>query len=403
MRGLSRAVLRDSLYWLGPAVLGFIVLTYFFPETKLAELLRLLLLAAVVVFSVRHGWRGAAFSVLIVSIALGVEDHLGAAPHSPIWLQMFVAIAGAMALMFGVTVDQLRQRSDELLATREQERRFAEALVEAAARNVRVEEAERGRIAMDLHDSLGQGITALQTQIKLAELEAGESARVWTPGLRELVEGMRDGVREVLEALRPAALRELGLAKAVDLGAIRSGAERAGARFDVDVFGSATGLGEVDEAASVVAYRIVQEAVTNALRHGHAHRIRVRFRIGWWPEGPWSLVAVDDDGAGLSPGAREGRGIQGMRDRALLWAAGSASAGRVSGASPFALGYGLPRVDRLRSLLREAGAAFLQGRAARNPGSKAGSCRLGSLPVFRRLRMPTATNLNAGCVRRRAC
>jgi two-component system, NarL family, sensor histidine kinase FusK len=139
----SRHVVRDAVLWLGPAVVGFIALTQAFPGSQLAELLRLLLLAAVIVFAVRHGWRGAAFSVLIVSVALGIEDHLGGSPQSPIWLQMFVAIAGAMALMFGATVDQLRLRSQELAATREKELAAAKALAESAARNVRAEEEER--------------------------------------------------------------------------------------------------------------------------------------------------------------------------------------------------------------------------------------------------------------------
>lgn len=321
-RARSRALLLDALRWLGPAVLVFIVLTQALPGTKLAELLRLLLLAAVIVFAVRHGWRGAAFSVLVVSVALGVEDHLGGAPKSPIWLQMFVAISGAMALMFGVTVDQLRQRSDELAATREQERRAALALAEAAARNVRAEENERGRLAIELHDSLGQGITALQTQIKLAELDAGDAARAWTAGLREIAEGMRHGVREVLEALRPSALRELGLRKAIDLGGLRQMVERSGARFEFTVAGPSGGLEGIDDAAAVVAYRIVQESITNALRHGSASIIDVRLRIGWRLGEPWLLIAVEDDGVGLQGGIREGRGIQGMRDRALTLGGG---------------------------------------------------------------------------------
>ncbi len=313
----SRPVLRDAILWLGPVVLGFIALTQIFPGSKLAELLRLLLLAAVIVFAVRHGWRGAAFSVLVVSVAIGVEDHLGAAPQSPVLLQTFVAIAGAMALMFGATVDQLRQRSAELLATREQELQAAAALAEAAARNVRVEEAERGRIAMELHDSLGQGITALQTQIKLVELDAGDAAKAWTSGLREVVDGMRDGVRDVLEALRPSALRELGLVKSIDLGAMRQMVERAGVRFETKFLSPPGGLESIDDATAVAVYRIVQEAVTNALRHGRPKTIRLRIRFGFFNAAAWVIVAVDDDGVGMGSTARLGRGLQGMRDRAL--------------------------------------------------------------------------------------
>jgi signal transduction histidine kinase len=180
------------------------------------------------------------------------------------------------------------------------------------------------RLARELHDSLGQGITALQTQIKLFELDGGSAARQWAPGLRELVDGMRHGVREVLEALRPSALSELGLAKAIDSGGLRQMVERAGARFEFTVRGPDRALMSLDDAASAVAFRVVQEAATNALRHGHSAAIAVRLRAGWYRGEPWLLVAIDDDGSGLPPDFREGRGIQGMRDRALTLGGGLA-------------------------------------------------------------------------------
>jgi len=134
---------------------------------------------------------------------------------------------------------------------------------------------------MELHDSLGQGITALQTQIKLAELDAGDVAKAWTGGLREVVVGMRDGVRDVLEALRPSALRELGLEKSIDLGALRQMVERAGVRLEVQFLSPLGCIDSVDDATAVAVYRIVQKAVTNALRHGAPKLIRLRIRFGF--------------------------------------------------------------------------------------------------------------------------
>lgn len=318
-RARSRAVFADALRWLGPAALVFIALTQAFPGTKLAELLRLLLLAAVIVFAVRHGWRGAALSVLVVSVALAVEDHLGAAPQSPIWLQTFVAIAGAMALMFGVTVDQLRERGQELQWARAGEQRAREELAEAAGRMVRLQGEERRRLAADLHDEVGQNLTALQTYIKLAEPELTTvSQRAFVDELRHVGSDMRRALSEVLEGLHPAALSELGLARAVGDGVLRHRVEAAGLGFALHVRGEPGLYAALDDALRVSAYRIVQEAVNNAIRHAEANRITVHLRIGWRAGDVLLALRVHDDGCGLPLDAVLGNGRRGMRDRALM-------------------------------------------------------------------------------------
>lgn len=318
-RAKSGPLVSDALRWLAPAGLGFIVLTQAFPGTKLAELLRLLLLAAVIVFAVRHGWRGAAMSVLVVSIALAVEDHLGGAPESPIWLQTFVALAGAMALMFGVTVDQLRERGKELESARVGEQRAREELADAARRVVRAQEDERRRLAADLHDEVGQNLTALQTYLKLAEPElTSVPQRAFAQELRDVGSGMRRALREVLEGLHPAALSELGLVRALGDGALRHRVEGAGLGFVLHVRGPSALYAALDDAVRVSAYRIAQEAVNNALRHADAERIAVHLRVGWREGEVLLALRVCDDGRSLLLDAPAGNGRRGMRDRALM-------------------------------------------------------------------------------------
>lgn len=324
--GLHPALRRGSLPlltaspWLIAVALGFVGLTSALPQAQLVEILRLLLLA-VVVFSASHGWRGAALSLLIASVALAIEDHLHAATSpSVIWLQLFVAIMGALALMFGASLDHLRLALSDLSATQARERRVSQELVEAASRNARAAETERARVARDLHDSVGQGITALQTHLKLAELDAPPQGLPWLAGLRELIAGMRRALRESIEALRPAALSELGLVKAIDLGSIRQQAEAAGLTFSLSVHGERW-LSALDDAAAVAAYRIVQEAVNNVVRHSGATQVAIRLRLGWHRGEPWLLICVRDEGQGIAT-ARHGNGLTGMRDRVMTLGGG---------------------------------------------------------------------------------
>lgn len=318
LRRGSAKVLKQAALWVAPVAMGFVLLAHEIPNANLIELLRLLLLVAVVVFAARHGWRGAVISILAVSLVLAVEDHMASSTsQSIIWMQLFVAIAGAMALMFGSSLDHLRLALGELRQTHLREQAMARELGDAVGRSVRATEVERGRVAMELHDSVGQSITALQTQLKLVELDAPAQSASWISGLRSLVIDMRFALSGAIEALRPSALNELGLFKAMDRGSIRQQAERAGLRFSLDTR-DAGALTALDEAASVAAYRIVQEAVNNVVRHADATQVRVRLNLYWRHGEAWLVLAVEDDGKGLSPTAKPGNGLRNMRDRALM-------------------------------------------------------------------------------------
>lgn len=318
LRRGSAKVLKQAALWVAPVALGFVLLAHEIPNANLIEFLRLLLLVAVVVFAARHGWRGAVISILAVSLVLAAEDHMAqATSQSIIWMQLFVAIAGAMALMFGSSLDHLRMALDELHRTHAREQAMARELADAVGRNVRATEVERGRVAMELHDSVGQSITALQTQLKLVELDAPTQDLPWLGSLRGLVMDMRRAVSESIEALRPSALNELGLLKAIDRGSIRRHAESAGLAFSLQTR-SADGLTALDDAASAAAYRIVQEAVNNVVRHARATQVHVRLNLYWRRDKPWLVLAVEDDGVGVSLNARSGNGLRNMRDRALM-------------------------------------------------------------------------------------
>lgn len=318
LRQGSATVLKQATLWVAPVAVGFVLLSRELPSTNLIEFLRLLLLVAVVVFAARHGWRGAVISILAVSLVLAAEDHMAPATSpSIIWMQLFVAIAGAMALMFGSSLDHLRMTLDELHRTHAREQAMARELADAVGRSVRATEVERGRLAMELHDSVGQSITALQTQLKLVELDAPARGLPWLASLRGLAMDMRRALSDSIEALRPSALSELGLLKAIDRGSIRHHAERAGLAFSLQTR-SAAALTALDDAASVAAYRIVQEAVNNAVRHARATQVQVRLNLYWRKDKPWLILAVEDDGAGIPLHPRSGNGLRNMRDRALM-------------------------------------------------------------------------------------
>lgn len=165
-------------------------------------------------------------------------------------------------------------------------------------------EAERRRLAREVHDQLGQIFTALKLN-----LMAGGSG----PSRAAVVDALLDqGIRvarRISADLRPPMLDDLGLGPALAHFAHSLGAQ-AGCGVEVDIRG-ADRLGE--ERANQL-FRIAQEALTNVARHAGAARARV---AGAPADGHY-LLSVDDDGRGLGPAGADGLGILGMRERAAL-------------------------------------------------------------------------------------
>jgi two-component system, NarL family, sensor histidine kinase UhpB len=199
-------------------------------------------------------------------------------------------------------VRELADAFNQMLGRLESERR------ESARRAIGAQEAERRRLARELHDELGQSLTGVLLQIDQA---------IRTPDHADLVEAREsarrslDDVRRIARDLRPDLLEQLGLTSALHALATRL-TRQCGVivdrRFDADL----PRLGYDEE---VVLYRVAQEALTNVARHARATRATIELS----PSSHGVRLTVDDDGVGIpSYAGREARGITGMRERALL-------------------------------------------------------------------------------------
>ncbi|MGC5011203.1 sensor histidine kinase [Streptosporangium sp. DT93] len=182
--------------------------------------------------------------------------------------------------------------------------RLVGALRRSRERIVTTREEERRRLRRDLHDGLGRSLSGMAMTITMARHSlrtSPEAAERMLGELRSGMDGVTGDIRHLVYGLRPPALDELGLAGAV--------AEMAGPGVVLETRGELTGL---PAAAEVAAYRIAQEALTNARRHAGAATVRV-----WLERGEDGLsVRVRDDGIGLPAGRRAGAGLASMRERA---------------------------------------------------------------------------------------
>ncbi len=199
------------------------------------------------------------------------------------------------------------------------------ANAELMERAVDAHDHERRLIAHELHDEFGPHLFALRASaaVLMRKLDALPDARGAAAAIAAQVEALQNQNRRILADLRPAALEELGLVEA--LGALVAHWRRAEPAVAVvlDVDPRAGGLGE---RASQMAYRFVQEALTNAFRHSGATRIEATLRFEdangadalLDPGLAGLVIRVADDGRGLEGEQSGGMGLSGMRDRVRM-------------------------------------------------------------------------------------
>lgn len=179
-------------------------------------------------------------------------------------------------------------------------------------RAISAQEAERERIARELHDEIGQQLTVVLLGLSRAVEKAPPELAGELADLRDSARGGLDDVRRVARRLRPGVLDDLGLTTALASLTSEMG-ERGGPRVERAV---GAGLPVLAPEAELVVYRVAQEALTNVLRHAAARSVRLSLTRC----GESVVLEVRDDGRGFDVGSatREGAGLVGMRDRALL-------------------------------------------------------------------------------------
>ncbi len=178
-------------------------------------------------------------------------------------------------------------------------------------RIVSLQDDERRDMARELHDELGPllfGIrantVALQEQIPPEQTGLAPAAE----GILQSVEALQLANRRILDRLRPLYIQELGLANSIKTLLQYAQAQAPGLQLDARID---PGLNELDGLLSQTVYRVIQEAVTNVLRHAHAHSISVTAAV----EYPDVSVEVSDDGIGFPEQRVFGRGLTGMQER----------------------------------------------------------------------------------------
>jgi len=228
--------------------------------------------------------------------------------------RLLITLVAALALSFGMAwfstrkilrlEDQARLRYEEVADARGQ-------LKDLSARLVQAQETERRALSRELHDEVGQSLSAVL--IELRNLSAGlnvrseEQSRIHVETVKGLVENTVRVVRSMALLLRPSMLDDLGL-----IPALKWQARETSKRTSMDV-SVATELDSDDlpDEYKTCIYRVVQEALHNCARHSHATTVRIRVE----QKLERLLLSIQDDGQGFDVRQMKGLGLLGIQER----------------------------------------------------------------------------------------
>ncbi|HEY0181124.1 MAG TPA: histidine kinase [Dokdonella sp.] len=246
------------------------------------------------------------------TIVRGLEQMQRGAYHTRL-PEFRGAEAGAIARAFNRTAQAIEDNLDARREAMEAKLRLEQSRALAEAVQSRVEE-ERRQIAQELHDETGQSITAIRSmalaltrRVDGCDAAAREAAQL----IADTAARMYAAMHELIPRLRPPSLDTLDLAAAVE--ELVAGWRRREPQVEM-ALAIGTLPERLGESYALAAYRIVQEATTNALRHAQARRVEIEIGI----DGGELRATVCDDGRGLAPDwQRPGHyGVRGMRERA---------------------------------------------------------------------------------------
>ncbi len=192
-----------------------------------------------------------------------------------------------------------------------------EQLQTLSRRVLEVQESERRRVAIELHDELGQSLTAIKINLQAYEMFKKQSPAELNAENIRIVEDALQQVRRIALALRPSMLDDLGLGPALQWLAEQT-ATRCGIEVQIEREIRQVRLAPDIETA---CFRIVQEALTNIARHAKAQQVKISMQR----DNGAFILRIQDDGVGFAPEAMQERaaqgaslGVLGMQERAML-------------------------------------------------------------------------------------
>lgn len=313
-RGL-RPRLFEAILW----GIGFAFCLYFAVLTDQSMLAIYAPFPFLVWAALRLGTVGASSGLFLTTVFLifGISQHKGTLFHAMAndmhFLQLFLAVL-SLPIMFVVILFEERQQAEtRLLESQEELNQNYKRIRDLAGWLIRGQEEERSRIARELHDDITQQIAMLTVGLDHLQILPADKLALAHEELAELrskTEELGLAVRNVSRQLHSTVLQHLGLSKALN-ALCRAFSQQ----HQIDAHLEAGELGDLGDDISLCLFRVAQEALNNAVKHGHAKQITVVLA----QEAGGLRLQIKDTGNGFDPATRsEGLGLVSMQERLRL-------------------------------------------------------------------------------------
>ena len=296
------------------ALLGIMACYLYSIQPHTLYLLRVLAFIPIIWFASRYGWIGGCSSSMLAMILIAVSVYQAPDTAMVIESQFYVVALGISGLLFGALINEQRhlqntliKRSHDLESSLNKNRQLSNQITS-------VQEQERRKFSNELHDEVGQNLTALKTELKVLELSLG--SKVSADSFSQLKKGtdqIYDSVYRVMNWLRPRVLDELGLKASLSGNYFSSRLKQAGINYHAAVKGNTDKL---NDNQTITVFRIVQESVNNCIRHSGAKNFYLLMNISSHK----LELNISDDGNGVSatpPSPQGGFGLSGIEERIL--------------------------------------------------------------------------------------
>ncbi len=287
--------------------LGFIAELNF--KKEMASLLLIVVLLPNIFMAYRYGWQGGVLAAVMNSILLTMAKKVMGSFSTHDEMQLFLITQALIGLGLGIAISRQYLLSEKLKRVNTELAYELNVKQNLTRQLVHVEEDIRKSVARELHDEIGQNITAIQIQATLANrVSKDDKTKQIADAINDLAFQIHSATRQLLTQLRPHILDELGLESALQQLANEMKFAERGVDFRLNI---GFDTEQLDEITSVTLYRIVQELLNNATKHSQANEVNITLL-------PGTLFSMEyrDNGIGLPANWRtKGTGLKGLEER----------------------------------------------------------------------------------------
>lgn len=289
----------------------------FLIEPKSVYLLRMLAIFPLLWFSFQFGALGALSYGTLTAVTLLVNVFAVNETELLLTTQLYLISYSVLALLLSALITELNHSKGELLKQNQELVTLSALTQNLATKVVHVQESERSQLSQELHDDIGQNLTALKTNIAILakKTQHHDELSNTITRLENVSSTMYDSVYRLMHWLRPRLLDELGLAAALQSELFSEHLAEAGIAYQCHITGP---INDLSDEFQIAIFRICQEASTNAVKHSLATQLEVNITLN----NDLLTITINDNGIGLNGQqqleSKSGFGMDGIRERVSL-------------------------------------------------------------------------------------